>query len=81
VLHNWNGVFAPPGLEEAQRARLDALVEGMVRSPAWEREAAQRRWRLLYLPRREFEPFLRTEMRSVEATLARLGLGQPRQTD
>ena len=33
------------------------------------------------LPRREFEPFLRTEVRSVEATLARLGLGQPRQTD
>ena len=81
VLHNWSGVFAPPGIEEPERARLDALVGAMARSPAWEREAAQRRWRLLYLPRREFEPFLRTEMRSVEATLARLGLGQPRQTD
>ena len=81
VLYNWNGVFAPPGIEDPQRARLDALIEAMVRSPAWEREAARRRWRLLYLPRREFEPFLRTEMRSVEATLARLGLGQPRQTD
>jgi hypothetical protein len=51
----------------------------MARSLAWEQEAAQRRWRLLYLPRREFEPFLRTEMRSIEATLARLGFGQPRQ--
>jgi putative tricarboxylic transport membrane protein len=81
VLHNWNGVFAPPGLEEAQRARLDALIQEMVRSPAWEREAARRRWRPLYLPRREFEPFLRTEIRSVEAVLARLGLGQPRQAD
>ncbi|MBD0272873.1 MAG: tripartite tricarboxylate transporter substrate binding protein [Acetobacteraceae bacterium] len=79
VLHNWNSVFAPPGLDEQDRARLDALVEAMARSPAWEREAARRRWRLLYLPRREFELFLRTEMRSVEATLARLGLGQPRQ--
>ena len=81
VLHNWNGVFAPPGVEEPQRARLDTLIEAMVRSPAWEREAAQRRWRPLYLPRPEFEPFLRTEMRSVEAILARLGLGQPRQAD
>ena len=80
VLHNWNGVFAPPGIEERHRARLDALVEAMARSPAWEREAAQRRWRLLYLPRREFEPFLRTEMRSVEATLARLGLGQSKRS-
>jgi putative tricarboxylic transport membrane protein len=79
VLYNWNGVFAPPGIGEQQRARLDALIAAMVRSPAWEREAQQRRWRVLYLPRREFEAFLRTEMRSVEATIARLGLGQPRQ--
>ena len=43
VLHNWNGVFAPPGIEEPERARLDALVEAVARSPAWEREARQRR--------------------------------------
>ena len=81
VLYNWNAVFAPPGLDEAQRARLEAMVEAMARSPAWEREAARRRWRLLYLPRQEFEAFLRTETRSIKDTLARLGLAQPREAD
>jgi putative tricarboxylic transport membrane protein len=81
VLYNWHAVFAPPGLGEAQRAQLEAMVEAMARSPAWEREAARRRWRLLYLPRREFEAFLWTETRSVENTLARLGFMQPREAN
>jgi putative tricarboxylic transport membrane protein len=79
VLYNWNGVFAPPGIDEEARARLEALVDAMVRSPAWQSETTQRRWQVRYLPRREFEPFLRTEMESVEQILARLGLTQPRQ--
>jgi tripartite-type tricarboxylate transporter receptor subunit TctC len=53
----------------------------MARSPAWEQEAARRRWRLFYLPRREFEAFLRTETRSIEGIIARLGLSQPREVD
>jgi putative tricarboxylic transport membrane protein len=81
VLYNWNAVFAPPGLDDAQRARLEAMVDAMARSRAWEREAARRHWRLLYLPRREFDAFLRTETRSIESVLARLGLAQPREVD
>jgi hypothetical protein len=51
----------------------------MVHSAPWQNETTQRRWQVLYLPRREFEPFLRTELKSVEQILARLGLTQPRQ--
>jgi putative tricarboxylic transport membrane protein len=79
VLYNWNGVFAPPGLGEEARTELEVLVDAMVRSAAWQGEAARRRWQVLYLPRREFEPFLKAEIRSVRQTLARLGLVQPRQ--
>ena len=79
VLYNWNGVFAPPGIDDAARAHLEALIDAMVRSAPWQSETAQRRWQVLYLPRREFEPFLKTEIRSVEQILARLGLTQPRQ--
>ena len=57
----------------------EALVDAMVRSAAWQGEATRRRWQVLYLPRREFEPFLKAEIRSVRQTLARLGLVQPRQ--
>ena len=79
VFYNWNGVFAPPGVDDAARARLEALIDAMVRSASWQSETAQRRWQLHYLPRREFELFLRTEIRSVEQILARLGLTLPRQ--
>jgi putative tricarboxylic transport membrane protein len=79
VLYNWNGVFAPPGIDEEARSHLEALVDAMVRSAPWQSETTQRRWQVLYLPRREFEPFLRTELKSVEQILARLGLTQPRQ--
>lgn len=81
VLYNWNGVFAPPGVGAEQQGRLEAMIEAMVRSPAWEQELARSRWRPLYLPRREFEAFLRTEMRSTERILGQLGLSQPRQSD
>jgi hypothetical protein len=57
------------------------MIDAMARSPAWEREAARRRWRLLYLPRREFEAFLRTETRSIGEALARLGLVQAREVE
>ena len=79
VLYNWNGVFAPPDIDEAARARLEALVDAMVRSAAWQSETTQRRWQVRYLPRQEFEPFLRTELKSVEQILTRLGLTEPRQ--
>ena len=81
VLYNWNGVFAPPGISDEQRSRLEAMIDAMVRSPAWEQEVARLRWRPLYLPRREFDAFLRTEMRSTERILGQLGLVQSRQVD
>ena len=81
VLYNWNGVFAPPGIDENQRTNLERMIDAMVRSAAWEREAAQQRWQLRYLPRQEFEAFLRTETRSTERILGRLGLTIPRRTE
>ncbi|MCK8783333.1 tripartite tricarboxylate transporter substrate binding protein [Roseomonas sp. NAR14] len=74
VLYNWHGVFAPPGLESAQQARLGALVAAMARSPAWAREVAERRWRPLYLAGPEFTAFLAAERRSMATILAELGL-------
>lgn len=81
VLYNWNGVFAPPGIDAEQRTNLERMIETMVRSGAWEREAAQQRWQLRYLPQPEFGAFLRTEARSTERVLARLGLTMPRRIE
>ncbi len=74
VLYNWRAVFAPPRISEAETSKLEKLVEAMVRSKAWEAEAAQRGWLPLYMPRQEFTAFLRTEGEAVEASLKQIGL-------
>ena len=81
TLSNWNGIFAPPGLDSQQRGDLERMIDVMVRSAVWEREATQNRWQLRYLPRAEFETFLKTEIKSVEKTLERLGLTVQRSWD
>jgi putative tricarboxylic transport membrane protein len=74
VLYNWRGVWAPPGIPDAHRAELEALVNAMAASPAWRQEAEARGWQLLHMPRAEFATFLEAETRAVEAVLKRLGL-------
>lgn len=74
VLYNWRGVWAPPGIPDAHRAELEALIQAMASSTAWANEAEARAWSLLYLPRVAFGEFLEAETRAVEAVLRRLGL-------
>ena len=74
VLYNWRGIWAPPGIPDAHRAELEAMVQAMAASEAWQREAQARGWTPLYQPRAAFAEFLETEGRSMEAILKRLGL-------
>jgi putative tricarboxylic transport membrane protein len=50
VLYNWNGVFASPGIDKEAHADLEALVDAMVHSEAWQSKTTQRRWQVRYLP-------------------------------
>ncbi len=74
VFYNWRALFAPPGIPEEHAGQLEALVEAMARSGAWQSECERRGWQQLYLPRREFAPWLSQETASVEAVLKDLGL-------
>lgn len=74
VLHNWRGVWAPPGISDGRRAEFHPLADGMARSAAWEREAGQCGWQRLHLQRTGFAASLKTEGRPVESVLKRLGL-------
>jgi putative tricarboxylic transport membrane protein len=74
VLYNWRAVFAPPRVSPQDIEKLEKLVEAMVRTKAWETEAAQRGWLPLYMPRQEFTAFLKTESETVEVTLKQIGL-------
>ena len=74
VLYNWRALFAPPGIPDDHRAELEALIDGMVKSPEWVAETDKREWQRIYLPRREFVPFLEKETTSIGEILKRLGL-------
>ena len=74
VLYNWRAVFAPPGIPDDHRAELEAFIEAMAQSPEWAKEAADRDWQRIYLPRAAFAPFLEAEIKSIESILKRLGL-------
>lgn len=74
VLYNWRGVWAPPGVPDDHRSQLAGLIDDMVKSESWKREADGRGWQMLYLPQVDFVPFLRTETASVANVLKQLGL-------
>ncbi len=75
---NWRSVVAPPGITAAERARLEAAVDAMVRSAEWRELLARYRWLDRYLAGDEFAAFAADEERRVRAILRELGTGEPR---
>jgi len=73
-LFNWRGVFGAPGLTPEKQAALVALVEKMVKSPAWQAELAKKGWSGIYLPGAEFGKYLESEIARITAILKDLGL-------
>jgi putative tricarboxylic transport membrane protein len=55
---NWRGLFAAPGLKESERRQLVALVDAMVRTPAWREALRRNHWTDLYMPADAFARFL-----------------------
>jgi putative tricarboxylic transport membrane protein len=73
---NWRSVVAPPGISVADRHRIEAAVEAMVRSAAW-REALDRyRWLDRYLAGDAFARFVDAEEARVQDILTKLGTTQ-----
>ncbi|MDA0566951.1 tripartite tricarboxylate transporter substrate binding protein [Streptomonospora sp. S1-112] len=62
VLPNWRGFMAPPGITEAERAELTAIVEEMVASPEWRDTLERNRWDDTFQTGPEFEAFLQEEI-------------------
>jgi putative tricarboxylic transport membrane protein len=66
---NWRSLVAPPGIGQADRARLEAVVAEMVRSREWHDALQRYRWLDRYLPGRAFEEFVSAEEMRVEHIL------------
>ena len=73
-LFNWRGVFAPPGVNDAQRKAMIALMEKMVATPQWAEACKTRDWAQITLLGDEYKTFLDAETARIEGTLKELGL-------
>ena len=76
VFENWRSVVAPPGITPADRARLEGVVDGMVRAPEWLEALERYRWLDRYLAGEAFVRFSEAEEARVHAILRQLGIGR-----
>lgn len=74
ALVNWRGLFAPPGIRDADKKALSDMVAKMVESPAWKATLEKRGWTDMYLPADAFAAFLKEDQAKVVATLESIGL-------
>ena len=73
-LYNWRGVFAPPGIKDADKAALIDLMTRMRSSPAWTEQLKTREWTDVFLAGDAYGKYLAEENTRIEAILKDLGL-------
>lgn len=73
-LVNWRGIFAGPGISDADKAALEAAIAKTVESPEWQDLLKARGWSNYYAPSDEFAAFLTAETERVRAILTSIGL-------
>jgi putative tricarboxylic transport membrane protein len=73
-LFNWRGVFAAPGITDAQKKALLASVETTVKSAAWKETLTRMEWNDIFLSGEAFTKFLDDENKRVGEVLTKLNL-------
>jgi putative tricarboxylic transport membrane protein len=73
-LFNWRGIFAAPGITDAQKKALLAAVETTVKSPAWKETLVKMEWNDIFLSGDPFVKFLDDENKRVGEVLSKLNL-------
>jgi putative tricarboxylic transport membrane protein len=73
-LFNWRGVFAPPGVSDADRAAMVAMISKMAATPQWAEVCKQRDWTQITLAGDAYKTFIDAEVTRIEGILKDLGL-------
>lgn len=73
-LMNWRAIVAPPGIPDADRQALIALLDKVHASPRWQQVLAKQGWRDFYRTGQDAADFLRSETARVKELVARLGV-------
>ncbi len=71
---NWRGVFAPPGISEAQRGVLIDFMTRLTQSAAWKQELETRKWTDAFMTERPFQRDLVKDIAEKEVLMKELGL-------
>lgn len=71
---NWRGVFAAPGISNAQRDALIDFVTRVNASPAWKQELETRKWTDAFMTERPFARDLDKDIADKEVLMKELGL-------
>jgi putative tricarboxylic transport membrane protein len=73
---NWRSLVAPPGLNAADRARLQSVIAAMVASEPWREALARYRWLDRYLQGDAFSRFAAAEETRVRDVLRKFASGR-----
>ncbi|MEW6451542.1 MAG: tripartite tricarboxylate transporter substrate-binding protein [Pseudomonadota bacterium] len=73
-LFNWRGVFAPPGVSDAQRKAMIDMVSAMTKTPEWKDACEKRDWTQITMLGDDYKAFIDKESARIEAILKELGL-------
>jgi putative tricarboxylic transport membrane protein len=71
---NWRGVFAAPGISDAQRLQLIDFVTRLTQSAGWKQELETRKWTHAFMTEHPFERDLAKDMADKEVLMKELGL-------
>jgi len=72
-LTNWRGIVAAPGITEAQKTELQAIVTEVVKTPEWSDAIERNQWTDRFLTGEDFERFIAAESDSVNEIWNELG--------
>jgi putative tricarboxylic transport membrane protein len=71
---NWRGVFAAPGISQAQRDKLIDFMTKVSTSDAWKKELETRKWTDVFMTERPFEREIEANIKATEVIMKDLGL-------
>ena len=71
---NWRGVFAAPGISQAQRDKLIYFISKVHASDAWKKELETRKWTDVFMTERPFEREIEANIKATEVIMKDLGL-------
>jgi putative tricarboxylic transport membrane protein len=73
-LFNWRGVFAPPGVTDAQRKAMIDMIAAMTKTPQWKEACEKRDWTQITVLGDDYKKYIDNEVTRIEAILKELGL-------